>query len=109
MPKESVEQENMRKISFTTEKEIDNCNPELVNKMRNVSTREDLDNLIDEYDRNEVEDAMFAIVAEEGTGADTVWEEAITDLLWDEYYDHIYEDVCSAFLNRKIEHGDNSK
>lgn len=89
----------MAKINFTTEKELNNCNPELVSKVRKVTSLDELKTLTDEYDMNQVEDAMFAILAEDGNSTSDL-EEAITDLLWDEYYDHIYEDVCGAFLNR---------
>jgi len=74
----------MPKITFTTPKDINNYSPELISKVRNVILLGELAELFDEYDRNEVEEAMFAITADEGTYIDYMSEDEIIDLLWEQ-------------------------
>ena len=100
----------MAKITFTTEKDICNCNPELVSKLRNVTQQKELNDLIDQYDKNEVEDAMFAIAADEGTYYGYLNDEDIIELLWDHYDEYIFDDyICDSFLKRHTQENETDK
>lgn len=88
----------MPKISFISEKTIKDCNPELMNKLKNTFTYDELSDLEDEYGQNDVVDAMLAIAAENNTTSYALSEDTITDWLWDAYYEHCHEYVRDAFI-----------
>lgn len=88
------------KITFTTEKSLKECTSELINKLNNVSSSDELSELEESFGLNEVVDAIFAIAAEEDTTDKALSDDKITDWLWDEYYEHLHEYVRDAFLNR---------
>lgn len=88
------------KISFITEKSLNECNPELINKLNNVSSYDELSELEESFGQNEVVDAIFAIAAEESSTDKTLSDDTITDFLWEEYYEHLHEYVRDSFLNR---------
>ena len=88
------------RIRFTTGIPINECNPELISKLQNVSSVDELFEIEESFGQNEVVDAIFAIAAEEGNTAYTLYDEQITDWLWEEYYEHLHEYVRDAFVNR---------
>ena len=86
------------KITFTVDVNINDCDPELIRKLLNATTIDDVYELEEEYDMNEVADAIFAIADEKGICNKNLTEERITDWLWQEYYDHCHEYVIDAFI-----------
>lgn len=90
----------MPRITFAVEETINDCDPELVSKLRCATSYDELASLEDEYGYNEVLDAIFAIAVEEGNNHYDLSADQITEWLWDEYYDHYHEDTLAAFLVR---------
>ena len=88
----------MPHIIFTVNKSIKDFCPELVAKLLKATSTNDVCELENEFDCNEVTDAMFAIAAEKGTCCYTLSEDQVTDWLWDEFDEHCYEYIRDAFV-----------
>ena len=91
------------KITFTIDTNINECDPELIRKLLNATTSDEVHELEEEYCLNEVADAIFALADEKGIYNKNLIEERITDWLWDEYYEHCQEYVIDAFVQANNE------
>ena len=94
------------KIMFVSEKTLDECNPELVEKLLNTTSFYEVGNLEMENggDYEEVVDTMFAIVKEKRIKNRYLNDKAMTEWLNEYFMDKILEDIKWEFgegINKK--------
>lgn len=94
------------KITFVSEKSLNECNPDLVEKLLNTTSFNEVGDVEMEYegDYKEVIDTMFAIVREKRIKNCYLNDKAITEWLNEYFIDNIIEDLEREFgeeINKK--------
>ena len=95
------------KIMFVTEKSLNECNPELVEKLLNTTSFYDVCEVEEEFCNvgyDEFVDTMFAIVKEKRIKNSFLNDKAMTGWLREYFRDHIFEDLENEFgegINKK--------
>ena len=87
------------KIMFVSEKSLNECNPELVEKLLHTTSFYEVFDVEEEFDVSyeEIVDTMFAIVKEKHIKNRFLNDKAMTDWLSEYFIDHIFEDLEHEF------------
>ena len=94
------------KIMFVSDKPLNECNPELVEKLLHTTSYSDVCEVEEEFDVSyeEIVDTMFAIVREKRMKNRSLNDKAMTDWLNGIFIDDILEDLEHEFgegINKK--------
>lgn len=93
------------KLMFVSDKPLNECNPELVEKLLHTTSYSDVRHVEAEFDFDEEEivDTMFAIVREKSIKNYYLNEKALNGWLYDNFIDHILGDLECEFgcINKK--------
>ena len=87
-------------LKFVYEKKkLNECNPELIKRLKNPSPEDDFWTLADEFDYEEVLDAMYAVLSEK---QNFNLEEAVLKYLADEYLELFTEEYSDFMGNNQF-------
>ena len=94
------------KLMFVSDKPLNECNPELVEKLLHTTSYSDVCDVEEEIDVSyeEIVDTMFAIVREKRVKNHILNEKAMNDWLYDYFMEHILGDIEREFgegINKK--------